>query len=294
VRKHRKLLIVLACLAVVAGIVAFATRDDEPHYKGRSLSEWLRADIAHSPTPDGIDPKDAVRAIGTNAIPALLEWLSYEPSGFSETARAFREKLSGPPDSDLLTALQSRVFLAQQGFFILGPEARPAIPQLTTLAMASTNLQRLARFTGALACIGPESLPAVASIITNGTVGQRWLAVGILPALDPNALQALPILTRCLADHDTKVASMAVDVFHRLGLSSATLVPELISNLQNTNPAVRAFAAEQLGRLGTAAVSAVPPLRSLTMLDPNQTARQKATNALLQIAPEVLTNAPAK
>ena len=48
-RKHRKLLIALSCLAVVAGVVVFASRNNEPHYQGKSLSEWLCSSQSSNP-----------------------------------------------------------------------------------------------------------------------------------------------------------------------------------------------------------------------------------------------------
>ena len=63
--------------------LAASSAAEEPSYGGRILSEWL-ADVrccsgvtlVGAPDP----PKDAVRAMGTNAIPTLLKWISYERS----------------------------------------------------------------------------------------------------------------------------------------------------------------------------------------------------------------------
>src|SRR5260221_7633398 len=51
----------------------------EPAYKGRSLSQWIGR-LPGIPTQDSATEADrAVREIGTNAVPFLLEWIAYEP-----------------------------------------------------------------------------------------------------------------------------------------------------------------------------------------------------------------------
>jgi len=73
--------VVAAVLAVI--IIAFWPEKKEPEYRGKKLSEWL-------PTYDGPevvwrrgDPwtpagREALRQIGTNAIPCLIRWIRYE------------------------------------------------------------------------------------------------------------------------------------------------------------------------------------------------------------------------
>src|SRR5258705_12542788 len=79
--KNRKLLIAFLTVIVVASL-AFTVwpGEKEPEYQGNKLSEWLY--LADSKAyayvrPDN-EPVQALRAIGTNAIPFLLKWVATE------------------------------------------------------------------------------------------------------------------------------------------------------------------------------------------------------------------------
>src|SRR3989442_3788131 len=82
--KQVPVLILCASAAIAA--------DQEPSYNGRLLSERLgdmvpnRIWVGPSPTAK------AVKAMGPNAIPTLLKWMSYEPSP-SDFSRETKEKV---------------------------------------------------------------------------------------------------------------------------------------------------------------------------------------------------------
>jgi hypothetical protein len=64
--------------AVVAGVaLVYVGRDHEPSYRDRSLSDWLAALTDHSPDGDPEKAEEAIRQIGTNAIPFLVRYGSY-------------------------------------------------------------------------------------------------------------------------------------------------------------------------------------------------------------------------
>jgi hypothetical protein len=64
-------------ILVLCASVAIAA-EQEPSFNGRLLSQWLGdlllGGLGSTPT------EGAVRAMGTNAIPTLLNWIAYEPS----------------------------------------------------------------------------------------------------------------------------------------------------------------------------------------------------------------------
>jgi len=63
------ILVFLVCAAVADG--------QEPSYKGRALSEWFRGwRIGQIYFPD--PSEEAILGLGTNAIPKLLEWISFQ------------------------------------------------------------------------------------------------------------------------------------------------------------------------------------------------------------------------
>jgi hypothetical protein len=102
-RKRRKALLwtFLGLLIVFAAAFVFTPpghRNNQPVYNGLTLAQWLDVVARHrvngyfttykkgrphsrDATPEDIKAaEDAVRAIGTNAFPCLLEWTEYKPS----------------------------------------------------------------------------------------------------------------------------------------------------------------------------------------------------------------------
>jgi len=73
--RRRSLCLILVVLVVLAGvIVVLTTREREPEYGGKRLSEWV------DELPESRDdaPEKAVRNIGTNGLPFLMKWMLYE------------------------------------------------------------------------------------------------------------------------------------------------------------------------------------------------------------------------
>src|SRR5947208_5523038 len=68
--------------AALIAMLAFPT-EREPAYGGKKLREWLNLYV-QSPDrfTDGQEAAEAVRHIGTNALPWLLKWTNYEPPGW--------------------------------------------------------------------------------------------------------------------------------------------------------------------------------------------------------------------
>ena len=145
------LLAVAGC--AVATIVAFILWPGakEPEYKGKKLSEWLEMDgklISGEYVPGrgkDIVPLEAVKEIGTNALPWLLRWVRYEEPAWRTKLRVGVSKL---PPALRWHYLQRRLGpaqpgspgrMARSGFAILGTQASPAIPELRRL-MRSTNV----------------------------------------------------------------------------------------------------------------------------------------------------------
>jgi hypothetical protein len=85
---------------VLGGVVVgacLALRQPQPEYRGRSLSQWLtRYGRSGDDELRRREAADAVRQIGTNAIPYLVENIRYEtPEWMCKVARA-TERLPGP------------------------------------------------------------------------------------------------------------------------------------------------------------------------------------------------------
>jgi len=295
----RKILILLACClaALAAAFFWMHQSDKEPSYEGKSLSEWIaRAGLA----PDDVEVTNAVVTvthIGTNAIPCLLHWIRFE------TPRWYRNLDNFVPDPILGRIGNSLVFhyakseAAVMAFSILQTNAAAAIPELTRL-MNDTNKPMAAKQAArALASLGKDALPHLLQALTNATPDQLdYLlpAIGSMSYLGTNAAPAIPLIVQIANRTNSNVFGSAIDALGRLKIKPKVVIPVLTGFLASTNnPELFVGAISAVGRFGDQAQSAIPAiLPILTNSDPK--ARSKATNALMQIAPELLTNTPAQ
>jgi len=189
---------------VVFAIVLAATRDDEPVYQGRKLSEWvdkyeteLKPD-RYSPTNmivvvESDDAAEAVGKIGTNALPYLLKWISYEPSSWQfqlhGIINSIRKTPKKWPDSDKRFRRASR---AASAFKALGSHARAAIPELSRLLNDPKSNFSAARAEEALENIGPEALPT----LTNSLRRVRFWANPYTRSIGTSSVRATNAPTR--------------------------------------------------------------------------------------------------
>ena len=273
-----------ACgLVILCASVATAA-DQEPSYHGRLLSEWLAdvhasagVDVVGAPNP----PEEAIRAMGTNAIPTLLKWISYEPSPSersSETAgevpRWRRHTLS---TKDLADSTPS-------AFRILGAQARAAIPELTRLARTSSEPEGAERCAVSLAAIGPEAIPSLVALATNGPASTRYAGAFGLEYFSgkPEGVRTLPALIACLADTNTPVSGSAQRSL--TFMDPAVAVPALTIASQSASARTRllaiqcleAFEYENPTNIPSATVTA---LRA-ALRDPEYEVRDNATRIL--------------
>lgn len=279
-----------ACgLVILSASVAVAAQQ-EPSYNGRPLSEWL-GDIRLELRISGPEPyQQAIRAIGTNSIPTLLKWISYERSGSQQSSQTGEPVEHPRPKHNLNPeALAERTLYA---FRALGAVARPAIPELTRLARASSDPERAQRCTASLADIGPEAIPSLLSLATNGPPWTRYWAVNELEyfAREPEGVQAMPVLIRCLGDTETSypVAGSAQRVL--LSMGPAVAIPALTNALQSPLTRTRLEAANCLLAFVDVADPVLPkqvpimvPALRAAMRDPDYQVRVIATNVLRRL-----------
>lgn len=287
-------LLVLCVLSATAG-------DQEPSYNGRLLSQWL-ADIRPSyrfrlVVGDPFPPRDAICAMGTNAIPSLLQWISYEWSPSDKIPRAsdvphWRWHALNP---------EELADTAPSAFGYLGTIAHTAIPELTRLARASSNPERASRCAVALAGIGREAIPSLISLVTNSPPWTRWYALGQLEcfARDPLVAPVVPVLVGCLGDTNTyfPIEPPLERVFAAIG--PAVVVPALTNALQSSSARIRRRAFVCLSEFAeenpTNVPTAIVPTVRAALRDPDYEARLMATNILRLmdgIALGSFTNAP--
>jgi hypothetical protein len=212
-----KVWLAVAILAVIVLTVFFgshrATSPPEPSFGGRTLSEWgLLNPNALTDNPKSLEAREALRRIGTNALPCLLAWLAADPN-YNPLRRAAEWVVIRLPnrlipqrarDWALSDPVLFHFELASAIFKVLGANAEPAIPDLERVASDPRGRRSAYLATYILGGIGPHALPALQRIARNaacpthneaneeaeGLLAQslfRSSATNALKAIDPEA-----------------------------------------------------------------------------------------------------------
>src|SRR5262245_35579097 len=247
--RRRKLLIVLTVFAaIIAIIVALIPR--EPKYQGRTLSEWIQDSAPRlSPEPETTRAIEAVRHIGTNGLPSLLEWLNHkEPPAWKLKLLAACAKLPLWFQDRVVShfrvdrSYQVRRRLALDGFLILGPQASPAVPDL---------LKKRDPWTiSALQSIGLASLEPTLGVLTNRANAPtlRAAAANWLGSIDEkiDLTRVVPVLAQCVREREPGVAKEAAKALVKSGADPDLTVGFFADLLQHGDVLSRCEAAENL------------------------------------------------
>jgi hypothetical protein len=267
----------------------------EPRYKGRTLTHWLavyqKASLDSRKEREEQEAADAVRSIGAKALPYLVARLTYyTPSWRLKVERAARQ-LPGPAGvwvSSQLTGEEDHVVAALNGFYLLGAESAPAVPELIGLLRRKETWDIA---TMALQEIGEAGIPDLTEALTNRANPPRVRvgAVRVLGDFTTNS-SAVALLVSCLGE-EPHVAEEAAGALGKLHLEPAIAVPALVKAAENGPIEIREQAIRSLGRFSTNARPTVEVLTNF-LTDPEPIIRETTTNTLEVIAPEVLnTNA---
>lgn len=260
---------------VLFGVVALGLlswgwlRFREPVYQGRRLSSWL-AELDRSwPGQDSEPAAQAIREIGTKALPYLIGAIKARDSMFKvrlvgflrdQNRIRFRFRMADEKRDGALKA-----------FFVLGPKAKPAIPELGRLLDEERNLALNAMI--ALCNIGKDSMPVLADACGYTNLNVRECAAVTLSQLARG--RALYTNSHFRADRLYSVTEFL------LGCGRED-IPGLITHLSDPRPAVRRATAEALRCFYGVAESAIPALTKL-LEDPDKGARTAAAEALKAI-----------
>jgi hypothetical protein len=226
---------------------------------------------------DLVMEEDPILAIGTNAIPTILEWIGYEPSPSRKKIAGLVGRISPNLRRRLFYKPAERANDAVRVFRILGPVADEAIPELARLARTATDDDRAYRCLESLQRIGPAALPAVLTLASNSPPKTRFRAIVTLPDFGADAAMAVPFLIQCLGDNDHAAANAAEEALTRLGRTTA--FPSLTNALQSPSTQVRARAINCLQWLELPDTEA-GPLLVPALTDADHNVRRAATNAL--------------
>lgn len=271
----------LILLSVMLAVASAKAGENEPSYQGRSFSEWASQIDFEAPIMVGNEPAAivAIRHIGTNAIPILLNWISDQKPPKGKSSQDYAPPLSYSP---------SRVEAAAMIFNYLGAEARPAIPQLTKFALTFRDYKRYDECVRALAYIGNDSLPAFITLLTKGRSGVQFSAIEWLPTFHSNAVVVMPAVLKLLISNDGEVGDKAVSYFVDNDIPHSLSIPALTNALPHASAKARVricrcfFFMSAYRPLTEQPFDAVPVLR-LALKDKNTEVSNTASNALASI-----------
>jgi effector-binding domain-containing protein len=146
-------------------LLAISSLRSEPNYQGRPLSSWLRG-FESEVASERWQSAEAVRHIGTNALPLLVARLRHKPPvpepHWKETLRGLLTKQSIIKISIPHPGRERREALA--ALDALGPVAKDAVPALEALLRENPPDPRALLV---LSRLGPEAVPALTRALTN-------------------------------------------------------------------------------------------------------------------------------
>jgi HEAT repeat protein len=271
----------------------------EPVYQGKRLSSWLEAYRLHGVAGvetwqvrvEQQEADEAVRHIGTNALPTLLRMLRAKDSAWKVMLMELAERehfihINYTPADEL----NSR---ACSAFGVLRGKAQNAVPAL--IRIYEQNISPASQFyvSRALIAIGPDAMrTAIPSFLrgaANSNVLVRKFALTALAQVHDEPSLVVPALAKALSDTSVAIrvsAGWGLGVFGRQVRQAVPLaVPVLIKALRDPDASVRGAAASSLRDFGAEAKGAVPALLEL-LKDKDGYARGTAAEALGQIASE--------
>jgi HEAT repeat protein len=297
-------LLVFLLPAVLVALVVYSSRPREPVYRGRRLTTWLRDLNANDATVNA-EAKAALRQMGSNAVPTLLEmFCAPHDSNFKHEVLVLSRK-QFPVHLPLLSSAE-RKDLGWRGLLTVGPDAlRPFVRTLAEDLQAGR-----AEVAGLLAMTGTEGLPPLLAALTNRNAEVQCAAANALStfgrirkgdkvfSLDTfysetdlrklaatYADAAVPALITRLTDNDKTVRRSALRALQEIGEKPELLVPIAIDKLTASDPANRFYAIRILAEFPDQALPAIPKVVK-ALDDDDKAVREAATNALNKIAPK--------
>ena len=287
--KRRRLGLIVVLGVAITAAAFFAPRPREPVCQGKRLSVWLRELDNASLTVDSHNRAvEAVRQIGSNGVPILIEMLHSSDSWLKRKLIELAGKQSWIRFH--FTTAKERRCRAFRAIEVLGPAAHAAIPTLMEL-LNDNDLETWPKAMICLAGIGPEAMLPLIQAMTNATPQVRGRAIIGLGMLSCNAQAAVPALVQRLeSDRDDRVRACAANALGLIRKEPQVVVPNLIKNLRDANPTIRAQVALALGMYGAEAKAACSVLVELDR-DEDQFVRDAAAKALKEIDSETAVEA---
>lgn len=241
----------------------------DPIYEGKTLSAWAEdlcfPEPGLSRTPAECKKHDqavsAILHIGTNALPLALQYIQ------TPSPKNVLEIYIGSNTYEL-----TKTWDKGEGIIrVLGTNAASLIPDLMNDLQRTANYQVTENAAGALYSIGPQTIPLLMAVATNGVEHAEECAVWELGEFGARAKGAVPILLRYLKAKDSSLRQNAYVALAKISDDPNIVVPALIKYFRDEKQplfAIQLYYA--LGEFGSNALQAVPILTQKSESGPCQ------------------------
>lgn len=278
-KKHLCRFISVLMLTFFCLFAVQSTQCSEPTYSGRALSEWL-LELKKSPSSDEVlagiqqhldtetiyqnkknQDENAIRQIGTNGIPTLLDILGAKNRNVKKVVLKLQSKeLQEEYNYNKDAKVEDLRSLAVDGFAILGTNAESAVPQLDKLFHDSETRFQAIR---ALTKVGPAGFSVLTNALADKDSAVRNNLIWVIGEEGGGDLKVVTkLLINALKDPDSVNRGNAATF---LAGKDSSAIPALIKLLDedHKNFVTVTGAAKGLSSFGSAAKSAAPKLLSI-------------------------------
>jgi len=258
------------CIGMIAMLVWLFVYRPEPVYQGKELSDWARQFGTNNWWTNQAAAREAeraIRAVGPEAIPFLLDWMQAKESATNKKLRELLPKTWH--DRLRLQDTSGNVRrMGAHGIAALGTNAPPDIvPELIEIGRRHPD--------------------------EDG----RYSAVFALRNLGSLAEQAIPFYIECMTNREATIREEGAVGLGMVGRQPGVAVPALIKYLDFARTSINSFEARgtvyALRNYGTNAIPAVPLLISLLNHE-REDIREAVTNSLPSINAEAARKANVK
>jgi hypothetical protein len=243
----RRIILISLLALVVGGLVFYLSRPEEPKYRGLTVKEWL---VDWVPNGSNAAATEAILALGTNAIPGLLQELGVTGPNFDSNLKNFLERL--PILRMIFTGNLRQQKTAAEAIRVLGEDGK------AQSAIASI-----------IQCLQKEK---------SGRL--RYFLIHALGRIGPPAKEAVPLLVTLLQDKETNVRSFVAASLGQIKQQPQLVVPALLTALNQKDGDSKGSYAYALGQFEEDAQAAVPTLLALSTNSSDAWVRTCATEAL--------------
>ncbi len=250
------LLVIAVCLVLDTG------GPPEPVYNDKPLTYWLRRGVGPRTwfgRRGSLPPEEeAVKTIGTNAIPTLLRLLRAHDGRVKRLVGEVARELPFIHFSYWPAVVRHEAALF--GFLNLHSKAKCAVPDLIELYQEKVSEDSQEATARALAFIGRDAEAAVPVLLqgaSNAPTLVRAASIYALGEIQTSAELVVPVLINSLKDSDIYVRAAAADALAKFGIKSEAAkpaVPALVNALSDTNESLNAAAEEALKVIDPAAL----------------------------------------